>query len=277
MPNNDRLFPIGENRDERILVEYQGIMHAECEEVFYGLEHVPKSPRAPFKRREELLEMDDPVGIYNEICFFRPRTLLDYLNYGETLPPPICDSILELCKLRYDFNPSTITSFCGAMVNLIQADFVKSVTFVFNSTNNVKDLRFLQDMLGEEVLQSKAFTIACESDDKIAGTILDEMEGAAKEKNPYTTIVTNSYDVVHRALSDHERYGCEDSFFLLRNNSDNCSLVQDPASGKPTIQEEGNEEIQRIIYPKKDRLINGLPLPLSAKFARFINIPYSRR
>ena len=163
------------------------------------------------------------------------------------------------------------------MVNLIQADFVKSVTFVFNSANNVKDLCFLQDMLGEEILQSKAFIVACESDDRITNTILDEMKGAAEEKNPYTTIVTNSYDVVLKALSDHECYGCEDSFFLLRNNSDNCSLVQDPTSGKPTIQEEGNGEIQRIIYPKKGRLINGLPLPLSAKFARFINIPYSRR
>ena len=31
----DPLYPVGGNRDERILIEFNGILHSEAEDIFY--------------------------------------------------------------------------------------------------------------------------------------------------------------------------------------------------------------------------------------------------
>ena len=33
----DPLYPMGDNRDENIMVEFNGIIHSEAERVFYGM------------------------------------------------------------------------------------------------------------------------------------------------------------------------------------------------------------------------------------------------
>ena len=270
----DHLYPTGENRPERLLIEYQGIMHSEAEEVFYGLSGVPKHDSVPFKRYFELREKDSPYDIYEEINFFRPKTLLKYLNYGAEIPNNIAESILQLCKYRYTFRPSTLTSFAGALVQLIQVDYIKGVTFIFNNEDCVKDLRYLNDIVGEKALNDKCDFIPCKDERTMKLAMLEILEEAQKEDNPYTTVVTNQYDIVKDALTDYERYGTESTFFLLKNNSDNCDLKFE--NGKLVMIEKGNKDIEKIIYPQKDRLIAGLPLPLSAKFARFNNDHYLR-
>lgn len=280
--NIDAVFPSGQGltRNEKFLVEYQGIIHSEAEEIFYGLEGCGLLSFYPFKRYHEIVEsLMTPMEIYREIAFFRPDDLLVYLNDDNPIPESRLGFARNYCKINYTFSPSTLTSFAGALKGIIDKDFLKSVTFVFPNSETYKDRRYIRDLYGEQVLESKASILVAKEGQSVAECMRREMLEAQEADDPYTTVVTNEYQFIIECLKNFEILGCEETFFLLRNHSQNMimhSSVNSDGIPDATFEEIGTKEIETLINPMKDRLINKVPAPLSTKFARFSPLPFNK-
>lgn len=272
-PSYDAIFPTGAglNQDEYILVEYPGIIHAESEEIFYGLEGFPVLEHYPFNKYHTLLTYPQ-AKIYKEIAFYRPRDLLIYLNDGIEMEPDEIQFALEYCKENYSFGDATPLSFSKALAKLLEQTYVKKVSIAFPSQITMKDIYYIGDILPDQLLDDKVEFI-------FNGDGLSPVEflktALCKQKQfdpPYTTVVTNEIDFIYDVLSSFEEYEVYETFFLLRNHSKNVSLVEE--NGEIKFIEQGTDKIINILNPIKKRLINGLPLPLKAKFGRFSPVPY---
>ncbi len=277
-PYFDPLYPTGagENRDERMLIEYQGIMHSEAEEIMWGMISCDMLHQYPFKKYSEIMNAhrNDPTEVYAETAFFRPDDLITYLNDGEKLPEFVVNYIKQFCKVNYTFVPSTLIAFAGAMKRLMEEDYIESVTFAFDSPYILKDKRYLEDILSPELLQTKGRIILPEEDNPVDVRTLMSLEilRAKAEGKPYTTVVTNSIQLIYDCVTHLDQTGANEMFFLLRNNSENMIMKEDG-----TFEELGTQEIVDILNPNKDREDeNGLHLPLPTKFARFAPIPFRK-
>ena len=100
----DPLYPVGGNRDERILIEFNGILHSEAEDIFYGMKDCIVLEAHGFHTYDRLLSYKDPEKIYEEIGYFRPRDLIKYLNDGNEIDEEEIDTIIEYSKLNYDYS-----------------------------------------------------------------------------------------------------------------------------------------------------------------------------
>ena len=113
----DPLYPMGDNRDENIMVEFNGIIHSEAERVFYGMKDCPILEAHPFKTYQRLLKCD-PDTVYSEIAYFRPFDLVQYLNDGEEIDEGEINAIIEYANINYDFSTATLLAMAGAIKNL---------------------------------------------------------------------------------------------------------------------------------------------------------------
>ena len=286
----DPLYPIGESREENILIEFQGILHSEAEEIFYGLQGCGCLSLESFNQYHELLaeynrlKMLDAAEarmyIYKEISFFRPRDLLRYLNDGKSLDDRLNrysreQYALDYCCRNYDYRISTLTSLAGALIPLMSEDVIKHMTVLFPPNPGWRALAYLDQLYTPEIIKEKVYFALREENESPADAMFNIMEQCV-DSNPFTTIVTNEASLIQRCLRAHTRFGDQGQFYLLRNHSENVRMVVD-GENHVRFEEQGTKDIEDLILPKKDRLINGLPLPLMVKFARFSPTPYQRQ
>lgn len=266
----DPLYPIGDNRDERILVEFNGIIHSEAEDIFYGMKNCPILEAHPFKTYNRLL-LYDPYKVYEEIGFFRPVDLVKYLNDGEKIDNDEINAIIEYSKLNYDFSTATLISMAGALRNLINADYVKQITFVL-SNNRKTDILYLMDIFDNALLKSKGAILETNPNNVIE-SIEKELLEAAENNSPYTTIITNEYQLILDICKDYKKYKADTNFFLLRNHSQN--MKQSIKGDSVIFNELYTDEIIGAINGdvSKSKLEN-LDFPIKAKFGRFSPTPY---
>lgn len=283
MPSpRDPLYPIGKNRDERILIEYDGILHSEAEEIFYGLKNAGCLHVYPFKKYHALIKQYDAMRlqntveakhyIYKEISFFQPHDLLLYLNDGIEMTPEREDFALKQCRENYRYNPITLTSFAGALIPLVQEDIIKGVTIVFPKMWNFKMVMYLDKLYTHDTMKEKMLIAMPDQGENITDTLYNLMNTANDDNNPYTTIITNEYEFIKKCLEDYTNFGDQGQLYLLRNHSGNTDMVMQ--DGKYKFIERGNDELESLIMPQKDRIIDGLPLPLMVQFGRFVSMPY---
>lgn len=267
---SDPLYPFGDNRDERIIVEFNGIIHSEAEDIFYGMSNNPILDYHPFNTYKRLL-MYPADKIYEEIGYFRPEDLIQYLNDGEHIESDEVNAIIEYSLMNYDYSIATFISMAAAIRNIMKSDYVKQVTFVL-SNNRYTDVLYLIDIIGKDLLDSKGAIL--ETDDtNIVESIKDELLLGANSGMPYTTIITNEYRLILDVLKDYKKYKADTSLFLLRNHSQNMQqLVKD---NNIIFNELYTDEIIGLINGdvSKSKLEN-LDFPVKAKFGRFSPIPF---
>ena len=143
----DPLYPMGDNRDENIMVEFNGIIHSEAERVFYGMKYCPILEAHPFKTYQRLLKCD-PDTVYSEIAYFRPFDLVQYLNDGEEIDECEINAIIEYANINYDFSTATLLAMAGAIKNLFQSSYLKNVTFVLPDVSE-NNLVYLMDIYND--------------------------------------------------------------------------------------------------------------------------------
>lgn len=264
----DPLFPFGDNRDERIIVEFNGIIHSESEDIFYGLDGCPILEAHPFNTYQRLLTYT-PDKVYEEIGYFRPVDLVYYLNDGQYIEMDEVNAILEYAKFNYDFSVSTHISMAEAIKNLMTADYVRNVTFVLANHRDT-DILYLIDIIGKELLEKKGSIL--ESNSNIIADIKSELLSMAST-NPYTTIITNEYKLILDVLNDYKLYHADTNLFLLRNHSQN--MRQRLNDNSVIFEELYTDKITHAINGdvSKSKLEN-LDFPIKAKFGRFSPTPF---
>lgn len=273
----DPLYPEGGNRDERILVEFNGILHSEAEDIFYGMQDCPILEAHPFNTYQRLLSYKDTDKIYEEIGFFRPKDLVRYLNDGQDIDEDEINAIIEYSILNYDYKFLTELSMLGALVNLAKVDYVKGITVVFTN-HRESDAAYLATVFTKETLMQK-FSVVESSPDTVITDIEKELKEAADSNNPYTTIITNEYKLILDVLNKYEEYKAETTLFLLRNHSENMEQFVKGDSVNVKFRELYTDEITSIINGKYSKLntndkLTEVDFPAKAKFGRFSPTPF---
>lgn len=273
----DPLYPEGGNRDERILVEFNGILHSEAEDIFYGMQDCPILEAHPFNTYQRLLSYKDTDRIYEEIGFFRPKDLIRYLNDGQDIDEDEINAIIEYSILNYNYNFLTELSMLGALVSLAKVDYVKGITVVF-ANHRESDAAYLATVFTKETLMQK-FSVVDSSPDTVITDMEKELKDAADSNNPYTTIITNEYKLILDVLNKYKEYKAETTLFLLRNHSENMEQFVKGDSVNVRFRELYTNEITNIINGKYSKLntndkLTEVDFPAKAKFGRFSPTPF---
>lgn len=267
----DPLYPIGRNQDERILIEYNGILHSEAEEIFYGMKDCPIMEAHEFSTYQRLLTYN-PEKVYEEIGYFRPRDLVLYLNDGNEIDEGEINAIIEYAKLNYDYSISTTTNMLGAIESLIKADYIKGITIVVPKDDK-KALFYLTTILNNNCLNIKASLLEIDTDDSVIDKMKEELITGINSNTNYTTIITNEYQLIIDVLKDFKIYHAETMLFLLRNHSQNMEQMFKGESIH--FNELHNDEITKMINgDPSDPKFNITEFPVKAKFGRFTPAPF---
>ena len=161
----------------------------------------------------------------------------------------------------------------GAIGNLFQSSYLKNVTFVMPDENS-NNFMYLEDLYTPNIIQSKCNFLIPDKDQSIINAMKEELLRAANSNNPYTTIITNEYQLILEVLNNYKKYKADTDLFLLRNHSQN---MEQSIKGDSVIYKElHTEEIIGAINGdvSKSKLEN-LNFPVKAKFGRFNPFPYS--
>lgn len=270
----DPLYPEGGNRDERILVEFNGILHSEAEDIFYGMQDCPILEAHPFNTYQRLLSYKDTDKIYEEIGYFRPKDLVKYLNDGKEIDEDEINAIIEYSILNYDYALLTELSMLGALVNLAKVDYVKGITVVF-ANHRESDAKYLTTVFEKNILIKK-FSVLESSQNTIITDIEKEIRDAANTTVPYTTVITNEYKIILDVLRNYKEYNADTMLFLLRNHSEN--MEQSIKGDSVKFKELYTDDITDIILGKFSKWDgknpNDIDFPAKAKFGRFSPTPF---
>ncbi len=270
----DPLYPVGGNRDEQILIEFDGILHSEAEDIFYGMKDCIILEAHGFHTYDRLLSYNNPEKVYEEIGYFRPRDLIKYLNDGNEIDDDEINTIIEYSKMNYNYSIYTFLNMLGALETLARTDYVKGITIVFTN-HRESDAKFLATMFDKELL-TKKFSILESSTDTVIQDMEKEMLEAANKNIPYTTVITNEYQLIIDTLTDYRKYKTDTSFFLLRNHSQN--MEQLIKGDSVYFNELYTDEITNIITggfsDKNIPDLSNIDFPAKAKFGRFSPTPF---
>ena len=94
-----------------------------------------------------------------------------------------------------------------------------------------------------------------------SGNIPDIIESGT---TTYTTIITNSVDDINRMVDEPKRYRVQSTLFLLRNHSENMTVIKNPETGKLDFIEDRMDEL----LPKIMDMKTGFPKS-RIRFGRF--------
>lgn len=277
----DLLFPTGagvNQQDESLLIEVDGILHSECEKIFYGLEGCDLIHSLPLGVYRTLLEYP-PDKVYKELAFYRPDDLITHLNDGKPLTEYQMRHVFDYTEQNYSFHPSVRTTMNVAISRLLKEKFVKSVAFYFDRIPSNFDMQYLADTLPHDELIEKSevympertYTSELEQSDALCAFVKNQF---VVHKHVFTTIITNHATAIIDMLKSAEEYGVEKTFFLLRNHSKNMKTMLN-SEGKVIFEELYTDQIVDLINPNPNRLTKGFPLPLAAKFGRFSPLAFT--
>ena len=160
----------------------------------------------------------------------------------------------------------------GAIGKLFQSDYLKNVTFVMpdDSKNNYL---YLLDLYTPDIITKKCNFLIPDKGQSVIESMKEEILDKSNSKLPYTTIITNEYQLILDVLKDYKKYNADTALFLLRNHSQN--MEQSIKGDSVFYKELHTEEIIGAINGdvSKSKLEN-LDFPVKAKFGRFKPFPY---
>lgn len=268
---SDPLYPVSNNQDERILIEFNGIIASEAEYIFYGIEDCQILEIYPFNTYERLKKYPQEK-VYEEIAYFRPKDLITYLNDGNPLDPSDLQFMIEYAKVNFDYSKVTYLAMTEAIRVLLESDFTKSITIIF-ANNRKSDELYLMDTIGPEIVNGKCSYLTLDPGDDIHDEILKEVKSMADADTPYTTIITNEYQVILDICKGYKEYKADTVFYLLRNHSQN---MKQSIKGESIIFEElYSDKILNAINGGLDRFdLTNIHTPIKSKFARFAPKPF---
>ena len=240
---------VGDNRDENILIEVLGNWIPECDLMFYGLMNSKYSEILYKLKNTKII---NPKDIYREYCYFTGDDFIKYL-YSDSLEMPelpeelLVDATKEALD-KYLYVPCNETMLRHSMIELAFYDWIKSITLIYPWDIREIDYEFLKTIIPHSVLYK--FRI-------VSGELLDFIKTDIPTGIKYTTIVLNSLSDLNELIDNNEEYHTDETFFLLRNSSENVSFTLNTSSeGERSLdfKEIGTEEVLLKLIDEKTLL-----------------------
>lgn len=266
----DPLYPLMNLQDERILVEFNGIIVSEAEIIFYGMEGCPIMEAHPFNTYDRLKNLPQDK-VYEEIAYFRPYDLVHYLNDGAEIEYDEITSIITYARYNYKYTNFTYLAMAEAIKSLFSADFVKGITFIMQNSRDI-ELDVLYNLFGETAME-KCNILKIDHNDNTVEAIKDEILTYSTSKHPYTMLITNEYQAIIDICKNFKEYNASTMAYLLRNHSQN--MEQSIKDESVFFIEKYNDKINLAMYGDLDKEnYSNLDYPVKSKFARFAPNPF---
>lgn len=196
----DLLQPISSaNRMERMLVEYDGFLNSLTERFIMGLE-LHKENYLHHEKFKEILELsnDDIFNISNLYTIKDFNEL--YLN--DELDDAYIKELLSIDLLNFQRRP--IINY--SLYNLIQENFVESISIIKKEEFLENELELLSNTFGEYFSKVKLYTGTTES-------LANDFE--------FTTICTSSFNTIRNIINSKKD---KKIYFILQNKYDNIDI-----------------------------------------------------
>ena len=213
----DILLPINENnRDENLLIEYDGFIKNTAEALIMMLELEKEENLKKYPRLQPFLNSKDK-DLYNDTVLFSPEQLLGFLSNNTLSTDEIMKELDELFQ-RFDIiNFQLDTVFEYALMNLADMDYVKSISIVSRRGFKNYELDYIRKTFHKNI---KKF-------DFYIGNI-NELIKTGK----YTTVFTNDADGVITCLKEMENDVLEKILFIIRICIDTIDLEESDSTNR---------------------------------------------
>ena len=230
---------VGDNRDERILVEVPGNWVPECDMIYYGLLNSDYSDKLTKLQTKTRFTTRDT---YLDTSYFSGRDLIRYLasptDALADLSDEFIDDALKTAFEKYFYVPCNETMIRHAIIELAYYDFAKSITLLYPWKLRQIDIAYLRSIIPFSVMNK--FKI-------VSGNLLDFLKDTPPDEK-YTTMVLNSLSDVNTLIDQCEVYHTDAACFLLRNHSGNVKYrisedPENPGTNKIDFEEIGTTEI----------------------------------
>lgn len=264
----DPLYPLMNMQDERILIEYNGIIVSDAEIIFYGMEGCPIMEAHPFNTYERLKNLSSDK-IYEEIAYFRPYDLVHYLNDGQDIEYEEITAIITYARHNYNYSKMTYLAMTEALRTLFNSEFVKGITIILQNPLDI-DYNVLHALFGDIVMQ-KCNILKINQDDNIVDAIKEEILTFKNDTYPYTSLITNEYQAIIDICKNYKEYNASTMFYLLRNHSQN--MEQSFKDESVFFTEKYNDKINLAMYGDPENRAD-YDYPFKSKFARFTPKPF---
>ena len=228
---------LNDGRDETFIIDVLGTWVPECEIIFYGLLGTPYA-ESLYKLRE--MVSYDPKQIYHEYAFFTSRDLIRYLSsVDDELDMEISEEEIEdainLAFRNYMYIPCSETMIRHSIMEIMYDRFVKSVTLVFPWDLRPIDVAHLRHITPEKIADKLVLT---------SGTIPSVIE---ETDATYTTVISNSIEDINLMVDERKKYHTESTLFLLRNHSQNMSIIRNEDGSVEFVEDHMDELIPKLI------------------------------
>ena len=201
------------NRQENLLIDILGNWIPECDVIYYGLLNSDYSEKL-YKLKNT--SMFDPYKIYMESCYFSGSDLIRYLASPNDdlidLSSEYLEDAYNTAISKYSYVPCNETMLRHSIIELSYFNFIDSITLVFPWDIREIDYQYLKAIIPDSVIDK--FKI-------VTGDILGFLETKSNVNYKYTTIISNSLSDINKMIDECDKYRTDESFFLLRNHSEN--------------------------------------------------------
>lgn len=235
-PPVDMLYPTGDgkNRDEYFLVEFDDIVISRVEQVFYGLLQLP-GLRKRFSGLDSF-SIIDPTKFYYDYAILSPEQFLYEMDPEHQVPMEEYPAIIDECMTIDTWNYCSKTMMLYAIINLVDHQYLKRVDFI--SPRKIYPREFLH-----------VHSLVKEAHEKL-NFLYGDIKAAIKDHPEYTTIMTNSSQLVVELLKNYDTYHLDQTLLLIRNNFNNMTAV--PSTVDPNQIDHWNESDNDLIRELSD-------------------------
>lgn len=219
MATFDLLQPLGENnREEHILVEYEGFIHSTAENLIIALEDTISddnhdSVEKIYPKLKDYIYLT-PDELYDSVLYYEAEQLLDIIT-DETCTP---ESIEKTCIKLLSDNDYTEslhdTFFNEALMNLATMTYTKSITFMKHTNYHQGELNEIKDDY-----QIKNVHALCNIKIYTGSLVHYYMDHPE-----ITTVLLGNPDDLKYLIENADKEHLAKTLFILRNNIDTINI-----------------------------------------------------
>jgi len=210
MATFDLLQPIGKNnRNEHILVEYEGFIHSTAENLIIALEDHLDDVISSYPKLKNYIFLP-PDELYNSVMYYEAEQLLDILTNEDYTPESIEKTCLSLITEKDRVSALHNTFFNESLINLSEMDYVKSITIIKGIDYTETDINNIKAEYNQNINKINIIT----------GNIVTYY----KNHPEITTVLLGNPEDLKYLIEYENKEHLSKTLFILRNNVDTLTF-----------------------------------------------------
>jgi hypothetical protein len=209
-------------------------MQSQCENIIYGLFQLPEYEEE-FPLIKDFKDMS-PADLYYAVSVYDKYTFMRFLSKDKNLTDEYIDEVTNKAFSIDTYDKQHMTNMMYALTELVNTDYVKEITVVFDRPIYEHDLRYLTTNFFST--QDKISV----SEDSFLDILKDDVY-----RNKYTTIMSGNIDDLWKVVSNNNKdYICEGKVFILCENTSTIEYEMNERTGKFNVIQLYNKEFASI-------------------------------